>query len=98
MLTGKELILATKDYAHENRAKSWLYVLSTLFFLLAALTGTVIAHFFIARLACSILAGLLTIRMFVIYHDFEHHAILNKSRIAHIIMVAFGIYVMAPES
>ena len=98
MLTGKELILATKDYAVENRAKSWFHALSTLFLLLAALTGTIIAHFFIARLACSILAGLLTIRMFVIYHDFEHHAILNKSKLAHVIMAAFGIYVMAPES
>lgn len=98
MLSGKELILATKDYAKEDRAKSWYYALSTLFFLIAALTGTVIAPFFIARLACSILAGLLTIRMFVIYHDFEHHAILNKSKAAHIIMAAFGIYVMAPES
>ena len=78
MLTGKELILATKDYAKEDRAKSWYYALSTLFLLLAALTGTIIAHFFLARLACSIFAGLLTIRMFVIYHDYEHHAILNK--------------------
>lgn len=98
MLSGKELILATKDYAKEDRKKSWFYALSTLFLLLAALTGTVIAHFFLARLACSILAGLLTVRMFVIYHDFEHHAILNKSKFAHIIMAAFGIYVMAPES
>ncbi len=34
MLSGKELILATKDYAKEDRAKSWYYALSTLFFLL----------------------------------------------------------------
>lgn len=98
MLTGKELILATKSYAHEQRGKSWYYALSTLFLLLAALAGTILLHIFIARLACSILAGLLTVRMFVIYHDYQHHSILNKSKLAHFIMTAFGIYVMAPES
>lgn len=98
MLSGKELILATKPYAQEQRAKSWYYTLSTLFLLLAALAGTIVAHFFIARLACSILAGLLTIRMFVIYHDYQHHSILTKSKLAHWIMTVFGIYVMAPES
>lgn len=98
MLSGKELILATKPYAQEQRSKSWYYTLSTLFLLLAALAGTIVAHFFIARLACSILAGLLTIRMFVIYHDYQHHSILTKSKLAHWIMTVFGIYVMAPES
>jgi omega-6 fatty acid desaturase (delta-12 desaturase) len=36
--------------------------------------------------------------MFVIYHDYEHHAILNKSIAAKVIMSVFGVYVMAPES
>lgn len=98
MLEGKELILATKEFVGEVRARSWYVVLSTFILLLAALAGTIVLPYFIARLAISILTGFLAVRMFVIYHDYEHHAILHKSRFAHIIMVAFGMYVMAPES
>ena len=98
MLSGKDLILATRDYAKEDRAKSWFLVLSSLFLMLAAYAGTFLVPFIAGKLICSILAPLLTIRMFVIYHDFEHHAILNKSFIAQAIMALFGIFTLAPVS
>jgi Fatty acid desaturase len=97
-MTGKELILATKAFAKENRATSWLLMLSTLFLLVAGITGTIILENIWLRLACSIFTGLLIVRMFVIYHDHQHHAILNKSVVADAIMTAFGIYVLAPTS
>jgi acyl-lipid omega-6 desaturase (Delta-12 desaturase) len=98
MLSGKALILATKPYAKEDRAKSWLYTLSTLLFLLLALVGTAWNFHFAARIFCSILSGLLIVRMFVIYHDHQHHAILQKSILADVIMTLFGIFVLAPTS
>ncbi|MGP8216938.1 MAG: fatty acid desaturase [Bacteroidia bacterium] len=98
MLTGKELILSTKKYAKENRAKSWYYMLSTLILLIGAFVGTIEAPHWEGKLICSILAGLLTSRMFVIYHDFEHHAILDKSFAATVIMTVFGILMLAPVS
>jgi omega-6 fatty acid desaturase (delta-12 desaturase) len=98
MLTGKELILATKDYAKEDRALSWFHVLSSLFLMIAAYAGTFWVPFLAGKLICSVLAPLLTIRMFVIYHDFEHHAILNKSVPAKAIMWLFGIFTLAPVS
>ncbi|NSL90083.1 fatty acid desaturase [Chitinophaga sp. Mgbs1] len=98
MLQGKELILATKPYACEKRALSWLYTISTLCLLTLALTGTLTAPWLVARLACSVLSGLLIVRMFVIYHDHQHHAILHHSHLANIIMTFFGIYVLAPSS
>lgn len=98
MLSGKDLILATKPYAKENRAKSWFYVLSTLVLLLAAYAGTVIIPFIAGKLVCSILAALITVRMFVLYHDFEHHAILNKSFPGRIIFSLFGLFSLAPVS
>jgi omega-6 fatty acid desaturase (delta-12 desaturase) len=36
--------------------------------------------------------------MFVIYHDHQHHAILNSSKTAEFIMYWFGIYILAPTS
>jgi omega-6 fatty acid desaturase (delta-12 desaturase) len=104
--TGKDLILATKPYAQEVRGKSWLYMLSTLLLLVGSLIGTLFMPFheshpvvyYILRISCSILAGIFTIRMFVIYHDFLHHAILHKSFLATVLMTIFGIYMMAPTS
>ncbi|TWF33646.1 omega-6 fatty acid desaturase (delta-12 desaturase) [Chitinophaga polysaccharea] len=98
MLEGKELILATKPYACENRAQSWLFTLSTLALLIVSLTGTLALPYLALRIPASILSGLLIVRMFVIYHDHQHHAILHHSAIAEAIMVTFGIYVLAPSS
>ncbi len=98
MRTGKELILATKPFAKEDRTKSWLYTLSTLFILIAALAGTYWNIHMAARVLCSVVAGLVLVRMFVIYHDHQHHAILHQSKAADLIMKLFGIYILAPSS
>lgn len=98
MLQGKELILATKAYAHEDRGKSWFHTISTLLLLVASLTATLLAPYLTLRIAASILSGLLLVRMFVIYHDHQHHTILHKSPVANAIMTVFGIYILAPSS
>ena len=69
MRTGKELILATKPYAVDSTASSWWYILSTAFLLAAALAGTLWNFHLAGKLVCSLLAGLLYLRFFVIYHD-----------------------------
>lgn len=96
MLSGKQLILATKPFAKENRRKSWYYTISTLFILLFLLFGTAYNFHWILKVACSIGAGFLIVRMFVIYHDHQHKAILEKSPLANIIFTIFGFYVLAP--
>lgn len=98
MLCGKELILATKPFAREIRSKSWLHTLTTLFLVMLALAGTLLAPFLALRIACSVVAGLLLVRMFVIYHDHQHHTILTKSPAANAIMTIFGVYMLAPTS
>src|SRR5256885_741127 len=67
MRTGPELFFATKHYARDSSAKSWWYILSTTILLAAALTGTLWNFHVLAKIACSILAGLLILRLFVIY-------------------------------
>lgn len=95
---GKQLILATKEFTKENRAKSWVLLLSTLLLLTGAFICTVLIPSIFAKLAFGILSGLLMVRMFIIYHDFQHHAILHRSLPANILMTAFGIFVLAPPS
>jgi acyl-lipid omega-6 desaturase (Delta-12 desaturase) len=98
MRSGRELILATKAYAQDSRLKSWWHVLSTTFLLGAALTGTLWNFHPAAKIACSVLAGLLMLRLFVIYHDQQHHAILNRSSVAEKFMKVFGVYALAASS
>jgi len=98
MLIGKNLILATKPFAKENRVKSWFHTLSTLSLLISALCGALFIPYLWLKLACSIVAGLLLIRMFIIYHDHQHHTILTKSTAADVIMTIFGMYMLSPTS
>ncbi len=98
MLCGKELILATKPYAKEIRSKSWFHTISTFSLLLLALAGTFSLPYLALRIVSSVLAGLLLIRSFIIYHDHQHHSILTRSSIANGIMTVFGIYMLSPTS
>ncbi len=98
MLCGKDLILATRPFAKENRVRSWVCTLSTLGLLISSLLGTIFIPWLGVRILLSITSGLLLIRMFVIYHDYQHHTILTKSKTAELIMTAFGIYMLAPAS
>jgi len=44
------------------------------------------------------LASLLTLRLFVIYHDHQHHAILPRSKAAEFLMNLFGLWTLSPSS
>lgn len=98
MRTGKELIMATKPYAREIRSRSWFHTFSTLVILALALAGTYFIPNIYGRITCSIFAGFVMVRMFVIYHDHQHHAILDKSPLARFIFTLYGIFILAPSS
>jgi acyl-lipid omega-6 desaturase (Delta-12 desaturase) len=98
MRTGQALILATKRYASDSPVKSWWHLFSTLVLLGMALGGTIWADHPAAKLVCSFLSGLLVLRMFVIYHDQQHHAILPRSRLAEYLMRVFGVLVLSASS
>src|ERR1700677_1488553 len=95
---GKELILATRPYAADYTVTSWWCILSTTGLLLLAFAGTLLNFNLAGKILCSIFAGLLLLRLFVIYHDQQHHAILPKSRLAEFLMRLFGIWALSPSS
>ena len=95
--SGRELILATKPFANDSTVKSWWHILSTAFLILLALAGTHWNINLFGQAICSVLSGLLLLRLFVIYHDQQHHAILPRSRLAQIFMRLFGIYALSPS-
>ena len=98
MNPAETLHARTKAYARDHFWKSWWCIISTAFFLAAASAGTFPALPVALRVVCSLLTGLLLVRLFVIYHDQQHHAILPKSRLAEFFMRLFGIWALSPSS
>jgi len=96
MRTGKELIEASFPYAQEVKSKSWYYLISIIALLIMAIGATFIPIHWLFRLPLSILSGLLMVRFFIIYHDYNHFAILKNSKPAKLIMTVFGIFILAP--
>lgn len=99
MRTEKELLLASKQFIGDNYSRSWYEILITIILIGALLTACFFTQIpFVIRLGGSIICGLLYVRLFVIYHDYRHRAILLHSKLANILMKAIGVYLLAPET
>ena len=98
MLEGKELILATKKYAVEDRKRSWIALLSTMALLIAAYAVAIFGKTLLLTIPAGILAALISVRLFIIYHDYLHRTILQRSKIAEAIFVVYGMFILAPTS
>ena len=98
MRDAKQLFQATKKYAQENVLLSWWHVVSTIIILASLLTLACIGQSLALRIIASILSGFVTTRLFVLYHDFQHHSILNGSKVAQAIFYIFGMVTMNPPS
>lgn len=98
MRDGKQLLLDSRQYASEHRPTSWWCLLSTLavFVLLEAVV--VFAGPMPVRIIASIAAGLVFIRLFILYHDYEHGTILRKSRFTWAVMSLYGLFTLNPPS
>jgi omega-6 fatty acid desaturase (delta-12 desaturase) len=102
--TGKELIVATKPYAKDHPLRSWWAIVSTLlplFFTFFGSLGLLNVHGITGgalRISCSVITGFLLLRIFVIYHDHQHRAILEKSSLASGLMKLIGILCLSPSS
>ncbi len=73
-------------------------MLSTLGLLVLAAAGTSWLLPLWVRVPSSVLMGFVMMRLFVIYHDQQHHAILSRSRPAEFLMKVFGILAITPSS
>lgn len=98
MLTGKELILATKPFAKEVRWKSWYYTITSFLLLAGSVAGTMLFDVLALRILCSVAAALMLSRVFIIFHDYQHHTILRGSKVADAMFTVFGIYMITPPN
>jgi omega-6 fatty acid desaturase (delta-12 desaturase) len=93
---NKELIDATRPFACEQRAKSYA-ALGGALALGAVLAGAAFfAPWWPARLAASVGEGLVIVRLFIVYHDYMHGAVLRDSRLAWAFFHVFGLAILVP--
>src|SRR5688572_15390886 len=88
--TDRELHQATRPFAQQSSARSWWHVASTFGLLLCALTGAAAAPWWRLRLMASIAGALLFVRVFILYHDFMHGAILPGSKLARAVFYIYA--------
>lgn len=98
MINENKLMLETLPYAKENKTRSWLLVGSSFLFLMITQWITFQDFHSMLRILASIMSGLLIVRLFVIYHDYLHEAILRRSKLAKIIFTVFGYYILTPKT
>lgn len=92
------MILATKPYAKEIRSKSWTHTIVATVLLGSCIAGTFLVENVIGKLLFSIGIAMMLSRFFIIFHDFQHHTILHRSKLANVLFTAFGAYMITPPS
>ncbi len=92
----KELIDATRPYAVDDAARSWAHVVTAFGLLAVAAWGALRAPWLVGRVACSIAEGLILVRIFILFHDFYHGAILRTSAVARGVFWLYGNLVLTP--
>jgi len=98
MRQGRELARSTKQFASEQRGRSWIH-LGTTVAAAAALIAVICADVsWMLRLAASVILALVHVRLFVIYHDFQHGAILQNSAVARCFLSLYGLLTLSPPS
>jgi omega-6 fatty acid desaturase (delta-12 desaturase) len=96
MTEGNALVAETRRFATEDRGRSLWYVASTFAVLAAAAAVAARAPWWPVRLAASIVEGLTIVRAFILAHDFQHGAILRKSKLGTAIFSVYGALVLTP--
>ncbi len=94
----KELLLATRPFTEENRARGWLAVISSFALLYGLTAGAMFAPWWPLRLVLGLVTGLMYVRVFVLFHDFQHGAILRQSKPAELLFWLFGTSMLTTPS
>jgi len=96
--TDREILRATRPFMKELRWRSWVHVAVAVGVLAGLLALTTLDMHWAGRVGCGLLAALATVRLFVLYHDHQHGAILRRSLAAKVVMGAYGMLTLSPGS
>ncbi|MCH9681578.1 MAG: fatty acid desaturase, partial [Deltaproteobacteria bacterium] len=95
--TGRALILATKPFEQESIARSWVEVVATI-----ALFGAAVAVVFsdtrlLFKASAAVFAGFVQFRLFALYHEHVHGAVLAHSKPARRLFSGIGMFMLVPR-
>lgn len=94
----KSLLRKVKKFAVDDEAQSTKEVIVSvvpflLFIFLAGWTESLLVG-----VASSVISGFLLLRMFCLYHDFMHGAILRKKKWADVLFTVFSVLLLTPKN
>ncbi len=95
---ARQIVGQLREYAKEDRLRSARCALAGVALCTLAHATAAFAPFWPMRLAGSVLAGLMLVRLFIMYHDHMHGALLAHSRIARCFFYMYGLYALNPPS
>ena len=98
MRNARELLIASKEYAREDRWVSWWYLVSTVALIAGLFVAAISSLPLPLRIMASVAAGLVWVRLFIIYHDCQHQAMFSGSRVARSLLAVFGLLTGSPAS
>ena len=94
----RELLISSREFASEQRGRSWWHLVSTLVAIFASAAVAAMADAIWVRAFASLLTGLTAVRMFIIYHDYQHGAIFKGSWLGGAILSAYGYLMLTPPT
>ena len=92
------LVKATRAFAREDRGKSWRLLWGTLAVHASTTAMALFAPWLAVQIIGCVLTGLVMVRMFIFYHDYQHGAVLRNSPLAKFIMTLIGLYTLNPPA
>lgn len=84
-------------FTSERKLLSWLHVILSLITLLMIVLGILITESIVGEFMLSIMMGLNLLRLFSLYHEFNHSSILKKSITAKILFNIIGFLLLSPS-
>lgn len=97
-LLDRELLISSREFACEQRGRSWRNLITTLIAVFVSLAVAAMADAIWMRAFASLLIGLMAVRMFIIYHDYQHGAIFKDSWLGGAILSAYGFIMLTPPT
>lgn len=94
----RQLLIDSRRFASESRVTSWWHLWTTLAALAVAAGVAFAADALWLRLLGSLMTGLTLVRVFIVYHDYQHQALLKDSLLARAILSLYGYVMLTPPS
>ncbi|MFO0596770.1 MAG: fatty acid desaturase [Myxococcaceae bacterium] len=94
----KDLLIATRAFTDEDKGKGWAATFVALLVLGGLTAGAVLSPWWPLRVVFGLIEGLTIVRVFCLFHDFQHGAILRQSKAAEALYWLFGVSILVPPS